>query len=137
MSLNKTTLIGHLGADPEIRYMPDGTATATVSIATTDKWKDKTTKEPKEKTEWHRVVFFGKLAEVVGEYIKKGSQIYVEGKLRTRKWKDNKDVERYTTEIVANELQMLDKKPATDQASYTPPAENQPNDSTEYDDHPF
>jgi|APLak6261702414_1056262.scaffolds.fasta_scaffold18571_2 single-strand DNA-binding protein len=121
MSLNKTTLIGHLGADPEIRYMPDGTATATVSIATTDKWKDKTTKEVKEKTEWHRVVFFGKLAEVVGEYVKKGSQIYVEGKLRTRKWKDKQDVERYTTEIIGNELQMLDKKPTADQASYTPP----------------
>ena len=120
MSLNKTTLIGHLGADPEIRYMPDGTATATVSIATTDKWKDKTTKEVKEKTEWHRVVFFGKLAEVVGEYVKKGSQIYVEGKLRTRKWKDKQDVERYTTEIIGNELQMLDKKPTADQASYTP-----------------
>lgn len=121
MSLNKTTLIGHLGADPEIRYMPDGTATATVSIATTDKWKDKTTKEVKEKTEWHRVVFFGKLAEVVGEYVKKGSQIYVEGKLRTRKWTDKQSIERYTTEIIGNELQMLDKKPAADQASYTPP----------------
>lgn len=128
MSLNKTTLIGHLGADPEIRYMPDGTATATVSVATTDKWKDKTTKEPKEKTEWHRVVFFGKLAEVVGEYVKKGSQIYVEGKLRTRKWKDNKDIERYTTEIVANELQMLDKKPAAEHDTYVPPAGNQPTD---------
>jgi len=134
MSLNKTTLIGHLGADPEIRYMPDGTATATVSIATTDKWKDKTTKEVKEKTEWHRVVFFGKLAEVVGEYVKKGSQIYVEGKLRTRKWTDKQSIERYTTEIIGNELQMLDKKPATDQGGYTPPASG---GGLEDDDHPF
>lgn len=136
MSLNKTTLIGHLGADPEIRYMPDGTATATVSIATTDKWKDKTTKEVKEKTEWHRVVFFGKLAEVVGEYVKKGSQIYVEGKLRTRKWKDKQDVERYTTEIIGNELQMLDKKPTTGQASYTPPTGDD-NGGLDDDDVPF
>lgn len=108
-SLNKTTLIGNLGADPLIRYMPDGTATATVSLATTDTWKDKDGVK-QEKTEWHRVVFFRKLAEVVGEYLKKGSQIYVEGKLRTRNWKDKDGIERYTTEIVAREMQMLGKK---------------------------
>jgi single-strand DNA-binding protein len=113
-SVNKTTLVGNLGADPEIRYMPDGTPTATITIATTDAWKDKATGEKKEKTEWHRVVFFRRLAEVADEYLKKGSQVYVEGKLRTRKWTDKEGVERYTTEIVAYEMQMLGKKPATE-----------------------
>lgn len=116
-SLNKTTLIGNLGAAPEIRYLPDGTPTASITIATTDNWTDKTTKEKKEKTEWHRVVFFRGLAEVVGEYLKKGSQIYVEGKLRTRKWKDKEGIDRYTTEIVADEMKMLGKKPADDALS--------------------
>jgi single-strand DNA-binding protein len=109
-SLNKMQVIGNLGADPEIRYMPDGTPTASVTIATTDTWKDKATGEKKEKTEWHRVVFFKGLAEVVGEYLKKGSQIYVEGKLRTRKWTDKDGIDRYTTEIVGQEMQMLDKR---------------------------
>jgi single-strand DNA-binding protein len=113
-SLNKTALIGNVGADPEIRYMPDGTPTAMISVATTDTWKDKATGEKKEKTEWHRVVFFKGLAEVVGEYIKKGSQIYVEGKLRTRKWTDKDGIDRYTTEIVAREMQMLGKKAANE-----------------------
>ena len=109
-SLNKMQLIGNLGADPEIRYMPDGTCTARVNVATTDSWKDKTTGEKKEKTEWHRVVFFRSLAEVVGEYLKKGSQIYVEGKMRTQKWTDKEGIERYTTELVAHHMQMLGKK---------------------------
>jgi single-strand DNA-binding protein len=109
-SLNKTLLIGNLGADPEIRYMPDGTATATVSLATTDKWKDKATGTAKEKTEWHRVIFFKGLAEIVGEHLKKGSQIYVEGKIRTRKWTDKNGIDRYSTDIIASELQMLGKK---------------------------
>ena len=109
-SLNKMQIIGNLGADPEIRFMPDGSPTATVTIATTDAWKDKATGEKKEKTEWHRVVFFKGLAEVVGEYLKKGSQIYVEGKLRTRKWTDKEGIDRYTTEIVGQEMQMLGKK---------------------------
>lgn len=113
-SLNRTMLIGNLGADPEIRYMPNGTPTASITVATTDNWTDKETKEKKEKTEWHRVVFFRGLAEVVGEYLKKGSQIYVEGKLRTRKWKDKEGVDRYTTEIVADEMKMLGKKAAGD-----------------------
>lgn len=113
-SVNKTTLVGNLGADPEIRYMPDGTATATLAIATTDAWKDRTTGEKKEKTEWHRVVFFKGLAEIAEKYLKKGSQIYVEGKLRTRKWTDKDGIDRYTTEIVGREMQMLGKKAANE-----------------------
>ncbi len=113
-SLNKMQIIGNLGADPEIRFMPDGSPTATVTIATTDAWKDKATGEKKEKTEWHRVVFFKGLAEVVGEYLKKGSQIYVEGKLRTRKWTDKEGIDRYTTEVVGQEMQMLGKKDSKD-----------------------
>jgi single-strand DNA-binding protein len=109
MSVNKVILLGNLGADVAMRYMPDGTATATVNIATTDKYKDKAGNK-QEKTEWHRVVFFGKLAEIVGEYLKKGSSIYVEGKQRTRKWTDKAGVERYTTEVYATTLDMQGKK---------------------------
>ena len=98
-SLNKVELIGNLGADPEVRYMPSGGAVANLSIATTESWKDKTTGEKKEQTEWHRVVIFGKLAEVAGEYLRKGSKVFIEGGLRTRKWTDQQGVERYTTEI--------------------------------------
>jgi len=99
-------LIGNLGRDPEVRYLPDGGAITNVSIATTDTWKDKSG-EKQEKTEWHRVVFFSKLAEIAGEYLKKGSQVYVEGRLQTRKWQDKDDQEKYTTEIVADRMQML------------------------------
>lgn len=109
-SLNRTTLIGNLGADPLLRYMPDGSPVATISVATTEKWKDRVTGDVKEETEWHRIVFFKKLAETVAEYLKSGSQVYVEGKLRTRKWTDKDGIERYTTEIVANAMQMLGKK---------------------------
>jgi len=105
--VNKVILIGHLGGDPEVRYMPNGGAVANVTVATTESWKDKSSGEQQEKTEWHRVVFFARLAEIVGEYLKKGSQIYVEGRLQTRKWQDKQGVDRYTTEIVANEMQML------------------------------
>ena len=105
--VNKVMLIGHLGADPEVRYMPNGGAVANVTVATTESWKDKSSGEQQEKTEWHRVVFFARLAEIVGEYLKKGSQVYVEGRLQTRKWQDKSGVDRYTTEIVANEMQML------------------------------
>lgn len=98
-SLNQVQLIGNLGNDPEIRHMPSGSAVANLSIATTEKWRDKTTGEPKEQTEWHRVVIFGKLAEVAGEYLRKGSKVFIEGGLRTRKWTDQQGVERYTTEI--------------------------------------
>jgi single-strand DNA-binding protein len=105
-SINKVILIGNLGRDPETRYMPDGGAITNISIATTDKWKDKAG-EMQEKTEWHRVAFFGKLAEIAGEYLKKGSQVYVEGRLQTRKWQDKDGQDKYTTEIVANVMQML------------------------------
>lgn len=98
-SLNQVQLIGNLGNDPEVRYMPSGGAVANLSIATTEKWKDKATGEPKEQTEWHRVVIFGKLAEIAGEYLRKGSKVFIEGGLRTRKWTDQAGVERYTTEV--------------------------------------
>jgi single-strand DNA-binding protein len=105
-SVNKVILIGNLGRDPETRYMPDGGAVTNISVATTDVWKDKAG-EKQEKTEWHRVAFFGKLAEIAGEYLKKGSQVYVEGRLQTRKWQDKEGVDKYTTEIVADRMQML------------------------------
>ena len=105
-ALNKVLLIGNLGRDPETRYMPDGGAITNISIATTENWKDKNG-EKQEKTEWHRVAFFGKLAEIAGEYLKKGSQVYVEGRLQTRKWQDKDGQDKYTTEIVANAMQML------------------------------
>lgn len=105
--VNKVILIGNLGADPEVRYMPSGGAVANVRLATNESWKDKQSGEMQERTEWHRVVFFGRLGEVVGEYLKKGSQVYVEGRLQTRKWQDKDGQDRYTTEIVANDMQML------------------------------
>ena len=105
--INKVILVGNLGQDPETRAMPSGKAVTNVRIATSDGWKDKTTGEQKEQTEWHSVVFFDRLAEVAAEYLHKGSQVYVEGRLRTRKWQDKSGNDRYTTEIVANEMQML------------------------------
>lgn len=106
-SVNKVIVVGNLGRDPETRYMPDGTALTNVSVATTFAWNDKASGEKKEETEWHRVNFRGRLAEVAGEYLKKGSQVYVEGRLRTRKWQDKEGQDRYTTEIVAERMQML------------------------------
>ncbi len=111
--VNKVILIGHLGQDPEVRYMPNGNAVATVTLATSETWKDKQTQQQKERTEWHRVVFFGKLAEIVGEYLRKGSQVYVEGRLQTRKWQGQDGQDRYTTEIVVDiggTMQMLGGK---------------------------
>ena len=105
-SVNKVILIGNLGRDPETRYMPDGGAITNISVATTDTWKDKQG-EKQEKTEWHRVAFFGRLAEIAGEYLKKGSQVYVEGRLQTRKWQDKDGNDKYTTEVVADRMQML------------------------------
>ena len=105
--VNKVILVGNLGRDPEVRYAASGSAIANVTIATTDSWKDRQSGERQERTEWHRVVFFGRLAEIVSEYLKKGSQVYVEGRLQTRKWQDQSGADRYTTEIVANEMQML------------------------------
>ena len=106
-SVNKVIVVGNLGRDPETRYMPSGDAMTNIAVATTDKWKDKTTGEQKEATEWHRIAFFGKLAEIAGQYLKKGSQVYVEGKLRTRKWTDKDGIEKFTTEIIADSMQML------------------------------
>lgn len=109
-SVNKVIVIGNLGADPEVRYMPAGGAVATINVATTEVWKDKQTGAQQEKTEWHRISLFNKLAEIAGEYLKKGSKVFVEGKLRTRKWQDKNGQDRYTTEIVADEMQMLDSR---------------------------
>jgi single-strand DNA-binding protein len=105
--INKVILIGHLGADPETRYMPSGGAVTNIRLATSESWKDKQSGAQQERTEWHRVAMFGRLAEIAAEYLRKGSQVYIEGRLRTRKWQDNQGNERYTTEIVANEMQML------------------------------
>ena len=106
-SVNKVIIVGNLGRDPETRYMPSGDAMTSIAVATTDSWKDKTTGEKKEQTEWHRISFFGKLAEIAGQYLKKGSQVYIEGSLRTRKYTDKDGVEKYSTEIKADTMQML------------------------------
>ena len=106
-SVNKVILVGNLGADPETKYLPSGDAVTNIRIATTDRWKDKASGEMKEATEWHRIAFFGRLAEIAGEYLKKGSQVYVEGRIRTRKWQDKEGQDRYSTEIVADSMQML------------------------------
>lgn len=109
--INKVILIGNLGADPEIRHMPNGAAVANINLATSESWKDKATGELQERTEWHRVVLFQRLAEIVAEYLKKGSKVYIEGRLQTRKWQDKTTgQDRYTTEIIANEMQMLDSR---------------------------
>ena len=106
-SVNKVILIGNLGKDPEVRYAPSGSAICNVTLATSRQWKDKTSGEKQEETEWHRVVFYDRLAEIAGEYLKKGRPVYVEGRLKTRKWTDKEGVEKYTTEIVASEMQLL------------------------------
>ena len=108
--INKVILIGNLGKDPEVRYMPNGGAVANITLATSESWKDKQSGEQKEQTEWHRVVFYQRLAEIVGEYLKKGSKVYIEGKLRTRKWQDKDGQDKYMTEIIADEMQMLDSR---------------------------
>jgi single-strand DNA-binding protein len=108
--INKVILVGNLGADPEVRYMPSGSAAATLSLATSETWKDKTSGENQERTEWHRVVFHNRLAEIAGEYLKKGSKVYIEGSLRTRKWQGKDGQDRYTTEIIGKEMQMLDSR---------------------------
>lgn len=108
-SLNKVMIIGHLGNDPDVRYMPSGDAVASITVATSESWKDKTTGEKKEQTEWHRISFFGKLAEIAGEYLRKGSHVYIEGSLRTRKYTDKDGVEKYATDIKADTMKMLGK----------------------------
>ena len=108
--VNKVILVGNLGKDPETRYMPSGSAVTNLTLATSESWKDKQTGEQQDRTEWHKIAMFGRLAEIAAEYLRKGSQIYVEGKLRTRKWQDKEGKDRYTTEIVADEMQMLGSK---------------------------
>ncbi|MBA3564085.1 MAG: single-stranded DNA-binding protein [Gammaproteobacteria bacterium] len=142
--INKVILVGNLGADPETRYMPSGGAVTNIRIATSDSWKDKQTGDQQERTEWHNVAFFGKLAEIAGEYLRKGSQVYVEGRLRTRKWQDKQGNDRWTTEIVANEMQMLGSRSGQGGSTYTkqddpgparPAADSPPDDFD--DDIPF
>ena len=115
--VNKVIVVGRLGSDPDTRYMPSGSAVTNVSVATSESWKDKETGEKQEKTEWHRVVFFNRLAEIASEYLKKGSQIYVEGRLQTRKWEDKEGNEKWTTEIVANQMQMLGERMSSGSSS--------------------
>ena len=113
-SVNKVIIVGHCGRDPETRYSANDQAFTNVSIATTSKWKDKASGEPREEVEWHRVTFMGKLAEIAGEYLKKGSQVYVEGRIRTRKWQDQSGQDRYSTEIIADQMQMLGSRSANE-----------------------
>ena len=140
-SVNKVILLGNLGADPEIRHMPSGEAVANLRLATTETWKDKQSGEKKEATEWHRVVLFRRLAEVAGEYLKKGSQVYIEGRIKTRKWQDKDGQERYTTEIEGEELKMLGGRPQGEQSrpSGEKPAGNDKTPSFDgmEDDEPF
>ena len=149
--VNKVTLIGNLGADPEIRYTANGSAVANVRLATAESWRDRESGEQQERTEWHRVVFFSRLAEIVGEYLKKGSQVYIEGRLQTRKWQDRDGNDRYTTEIVANEMQMLggrgggggggfdapSNQSSSSQSAPAPAASNEPPMDDFDDDIPF
>ena len=126
--VNKVILVGILGQDPETRYMPSGGAVTNITVATSETWKDKQSGQPQERTEWHRVVFFNRLAEIAGEYLKKGSKVYLEGSLRTRKWQNKDGVDQYTTEIVAAEMQMLDGRGSAggdnnyDSGGYSAPA---------------
>lgn len=127
--VNKVILIGNLGQDPEVRYMPSGNAVTNINLATTDSWKDRETGQPQERTEWHRVVFFGKLAEIAGQYLKKGSSVYVEGSLRTRKWQDQSGQDRYTTEVVVDmngQMNMLGGRSDSQGNGYGQPANQSP-----------
>lgn len=117
--INKVILIGNLGNDPEVRYMPNGSAVANVTLATSESWKDKQTNEQHDRTEWHRLVFFNRLAEITGEFLRKGSKIYVEGRLQTRKWQDKNGQDRYTTEIIVGEMQMLDSRGSGNAGEHT------------------
>ncbi len=123
--VNKVILVGNLGQDPEVKYMPSGQAVCNISIATTESWNDKNSGEKVEKTEWHRVVFFRRLAEIAGEYLRKGSQVYIEGRLQTRKWQDQSGNDRYTTEIVANDMQMLGGKGSGTAMMSDPPSSSE------------
>jgi len=143
-SVNKVILIGHLGKDPDVRYMPNGDQVTNLTLATSETWKDKTSGEKREATEWHRVAFFRKLAEIAGQYLKKGAQVYIEGSLKTRKWQDKEGQDRYTTEIVGSEMRMLGARPGGGGpppiSSAQPPATTpqQPaSDPADLDDIPF
>ena len=143
-SVNKVILVGNLGADPETRYTASGDAVCNIRLATTDSWKDKNSGEKREMTEWHRVVFYRKLAEVAGQYLKKGSQVYIEGRIKTRKWQDKDGQDRYTTEIEATEMQMLGGRPAggdsqagyagQGQDGYSPAPQRQQRPKPQFDD---
>lgn len=127
-SVNKVILIGNLGRDPEVRYTPNGLAVANITIATTESWKDKQSGENQERTEWHRIVFYSRLAEIAGEYLRKGSKVFIEGRLQTRKWQDKNGQDRYTTEVIADSMQMLDSKGGNHTAQETPAAEKTSNE---------
>ncbi len=138
-SVNKVILVGNLGADPEMRYMPSGDPIANLRLATTDTYKDKNSGDRKETTEWHRVVMFNRLAEIAGQYLKKGSQVYIEGRIQTRKWTDKEGNERYSTEIVANEMKMLGKRegmgaPSDDDSRDYAPAPKKDKPKPSFDD---
>jgi single-strand DNA-binding protein len=134
--VNKVILIGNLGNDPEVRYTPSGSAVANVNLATSETWRDKQSGELQDRTEWHRVVFFNRLAEIVGEYLRKGSKIYVEGTLRTRKWTDKNNIERYTTEIIANEMHILDSRSGTNLNTHPIPTNEEMDSSHNMPHHP-
>lgn len=134
-SVNKAIIVGHLGKDPETKYMPSGDAVTNFSVATSETWKDKATGDKKESTEWHRISTFGKLAEICGEYLRKGSLVYLEGKIQTRKWQDKEGVDRYTTEIKADQMRMLGGRSDTEQESGEPkPAKKSGGSIAEMDD---
>ena len=128
--VNKVILVGNVGQDPETKFTASGTAIANLSVATSESWKDKQTGQRVDKTEWHRVVAFNRLAEIIGEYVKKGSKVYIEGKLTTRKWQDKSGADRYTTEIVASEMQMLDSRGAASAGEQPQPQSPEPRQST-------
>ena len=139
--INKVILIGNLGNDPDQKSLPSGNAVTNITVATSESWKDKETGQPQERTEWHRVVFFNRLAEIAGQYLQKGSKVYIEGSLRTRKWQDQSGADRYTTEIVASEMQMLDSKgqqqaPQQQQQQQSAPQQQQA-PAGNHDDIPF
>lgn len=133
--INKVIIVGHLGNDPEMRSMPNGEAVANISVATSEAWTDKNTGERREVTEWHRIVFYRKLAEICGQYLKKGAQVYIEGRLRTRKWQDQNGQDRYTTEIQGDVMQMLGTRPqGTDGANNSQPMPQQDASANAFDD---
>ena len=135
--INKVILVGNLGADPETRYMPSGGAVTNIRVATSESWKDKNTGDQQERTEWHSVAFFGRLAEIAAEYLRKGSQVYIEGKLRTRKWQDRDGNDRWSTEVIANEMQMLGSRPggsAPAQSASSSMPEGPPSGGGDFDD---